>query len=75
MEKAEKFERIKKYSSSISCGNYGMRIGEMSAICDCSTGIYDMIIVAFEYGFARGCRKTKNDLAKMKRNQKGVKQR
>ncbi len=58
MDKEKRFEQIKKYSKSVSHGNYGIRLKEMDAIRDCSSCIFDMMYWSFCYGFAKGCRKT-----------------
>ncbi len=61
-ELQKEYERIQKYASRAKMGNYSMMANEMKAIYECSADTFDLITLAFKFGFAKGCRKTRKTL-------------
>lgn len=55
----EEYERIQKYVDKIDTENYKLYLSEANAIYTCSEGVLEMILTAFKFGFAKGCRKNK----------------
>lgn len=60
MESLQKeYERIKKYANGANVGNYDMTYNEIAALMELSENTFDLIFLAFNFGFAKGCRKTR----------------
>lgn len=60
MEDLQKeYQRIQKYAGEADTGNYDLSYKEVVSIIECSQNVYDIACLAFGFGFAKGCRKTK----------------
>lgn len=55
----KEYERIQKYVSSINVAKYDLYESEMNAIFAYSSSKFELMLLAFKFGFAKGCRKTK----------------
>lgn len=55
------YKRIQKYAKTADTKRYDMRYKEIQAIYECSGDIWGIITLAFDFGFAKGCRKTKKE--------------
>lgn len=56
----KEYERIKKYAvENRDMGNYAITSVDMDALLTCSPDTYNALYLAFKFGFAKGCRKTK----------------
>ena len=64
MDLGKECERVTKYASKAQTGKYTLNMHEAAAICECSADVFSMILLAFRYGFEKGCRKTKRDAKK-----------
>ena len=59
MDYKEEYGRIKNYIAKTDTGNYTLDVFGLNAIIFCSGNAVDMVWTAFQYGFEKGCRKTK----------------
>lgn len=59
-ELSEVYKRVQKYASEADTNLYDMRLSEIQAIVTYSSDVWELVCLAFNFGFAKGCRKTKN---------------
>lgn len=55
----KEYERIQKYAGEADASRYDMKSKEIQAIIECSPNVCELVFLAFNFGFAKGCRKTK----------------
>lgn len=53
------YENVRKYASETDTHLYDMKLSEVQAIVTCSPDVWEIVCLAFDFGFAKGCRKTK----------------
>lgn len=59
MDLEKEYGRIKNYIAKTDTGNYTLDVFGLNAIIFGSDNDIDMVWTAFQYGFEKGCRKTK----------------
>ncbi len=56
---SEVYKRVQKYAGEADIDQYDIKLSEIQAIIKCSPGLWEIVCLAFNFGFAKGCRKTK----------------
>ena len=52
------YERVRKYANEANIERYDMKLSEIQAMTTCSPDMWELVDLAFRFGFAKGCRKT-----------------